>query len=347
MKSTLSMFLVAACALLHPSPAPGQDFGLADGYRSQVVVGGLCNPSSVSFHPDGRLTICDSGNGRVLLVDGTKVLAYATGFQTEHWKVDAETGVKRFLLGPLSAAWVDGDTLAVTNAGLKDGKENVLFFSGPGAVGSAATTNSVGPTSDDPADKGEGNLCGMSLSADGKHLYLAGQGADAKSWILKVDIASKELSPAFSADEAGIEVNSPMDTMAWDDHSILALYSGAGGKEDGLIVRWDTKSGKVLAKWTLPGLVDPMGFARIGDTNEVAVVDNNWSLTDVQPGKLARVTLTEDGGAADVTVIADKLLGPVSCAFGPNGNLYIAQLGKAFDKNYGQVVAVSGIKAKP
>jgi hypothetical protein len=232
--------------------------------------------------------------------------------------------------------------LAVTNAGLSDGEETVLFFDGPGGVGSGTATNSVPPTSDDAADKGEGNLCGMSLSADGKSLYVAGQGADAKSWVLKVDIASKQLTPLFSADEAGIEVNSPMDTMPWGESSVLALYSGAGGKEDGLIVRWDLNTKKPLQQWALPGLVDPMGFALVPGTDQLVVVDNNWALTKVQPGKLARVSLPADGDEAEVEVIADQLRGPVSCGFGPGGMLYIAQLGKEFDQEYGQVIAVSG-----
>jgi len=317
-----------------------EDFGLAKGYSSRVVVDGLCNPSSVSFHPDGWLTVCDSGHGRVLVVKGNQREEFATGFETESWKVDADTGTKRFLLGPLSSLWVDDETLAVTNSGLKDGQENVLFFSGAGSVETAKATNSVGPTSDDPADKGEGNLCGMSMSLDGKTLFVAGQGADAKTWILTVDVKTKKLSPKFSADEVGVEINSPMDTMAWDKNSILALYSGAGGKEDGLVIRWDINSGKILSQWKLTGINDPMGFARVGKTNDIVVVDNNWSLTEVLPGKLARVNLD----TTDVKVIATKLLGPVSCEFGPDGDLYIAQLGKQFDKELGQVIAISGIK---
>ncbi|MEZ6089847.1 MAG: hypothetical protein R3C05_17825 [Pirellulaceae bacterium] len=342
-KSTFTALL----AILFGCHAMAQELqiGLPDTMQAKLAVTGLCNPSSVTFSPDGQLTICDSGNGRVLLLDdGDKLKEYATGFTTEFWKVDAETGAKRFKLGPLSAVWVDQDTLAVTNAGLGDGEETVVFFDKPGKVESATATGSVGPTSDDPADKGEGNLTGMSLSADGKTIYLAGQGADAKSWIMSVDVASKKLATFASADEAGIEINSPMDTMPWGDDSVLALYSGAGGKDDGLIVRWDLASKKALAKWTLPGLTDPMGFARVPGSDDLVVVDNNWALTEVKPGRLARVTLSQESGDATVKVLSDKLLGPVSCTFGPDGGLYIAQLGKEFDKNMGQVLVVSGIK---
>lgn len=333
-----------ALALSLSSLSYGEDFGAAEGYNSRVVVNKLCNPSSVSFHPDGSLTICDSGHGRVLIMKGGKPVNYATGFTTEYWKVDAAAGTKRFRLGPLSSVWLDSKTLAVTNSGLKDGEETVVFFTKPGTVDEAKATNPVGPTSDDAADKGEGNLCGMSVSKDGKQIFVAGQGADAKTWILSVDVATHKLSPLFSADEAGIEINSPMDTMAWDDSSILALYSGAGGKEDGLIVRWDLKTKKPAQQWTLPGIKDPMGFARIPGSDDLVVVDNNWSLTEVLPGSASRVSLGKT--EAKVDVIADKLLGPVSCTFGPDGDLYIAQLGKEFDKTEGQVIAISGIKAK-
>lgn len=319
--------------------------GLKKGYEARVVLDGLTNPSSVSFSPSGQLTVCDSGNGQVLLVRDGKAEKYITGFRTEYWKVDAETGVKRFKLGPLSAAWVNDDTLAVTNAGLADGEETVVFFDSAGTVEDGEASNAVGPTSDDPKDKGEGNLTGLSVSEDGSTLYVAGQGADAKTWVLQVDVDQKKLSGLASADAAGIEINSPMDTMPFTKGTILALYSGAGGKDDGLIVQWNVRKKEVVRKWTLPGLTDPMGFAKIpGSSRGLVVVDNNWALTEVQAGRLARVNLPREG-EAKVRIIADQLRGPVSCAFGPDGDLYIAQLGEQFDSDKGQVLAVSGIKA--
>jgi WD40 repeat protein len=319
--------------------------GLKPAYQGRLVLGGLSNPSSVSFSPAGVLTVCDSANGQVLLVKDGKAEKYITGFPTEYWKVDKETGSKRFKLGPLSAVWVSDTTLAVTNAGLADGEETVVFFDGAGTVDDGKATNSVGPTSDDDKDKGEGNLTGLSISEDGSTLYVAGQGADTKSWVLSVDVATKKLQTLASADDAGIETNSPMATMPWGKGSILALYSGAGGKDDGLIVQWNVKTGKAVHQWTLPGLTDPMGFAQVPDSRGLVIVDNNWSLTEVKAGRLVRVSLKKDADEAVVRVIADDLRGPVSCAFGPDGDLYVAQLGTEFDSDKGQVIAISGIKA--
>ena len=338
--------MLAVCGMLS-SVCQAQkpiDIGLKKQYKSTVVLDGLTNPSGVTFSPDGHLTVCDSGNGNVLLVKDGKAEKYITGFATEFWKVDAETGTKRFKLGPLSACWV-GKRLAVTNAGIGDGKETVMFYDGPGAASSGKSTNPVGPTSDDPKDKGEGNLTGLSVTEDGSTVYVAGQGADAKTWVLSVDVATMKMSGAFSADDAGIAVNSPMATMPWQKNGVLALYSGKGGADDGLIVLWNAKTKKVTRKWNLPGLTDPMGFARIPETNSVVVVDNNWALTSVKPGRLARVSLPrKEGMEAKVNVIADNLHGPVSCAFGPDGNLYVAQLGTEFDKDKGQVLSISNIK---
>ena len=330
------------CPLLLPHAAGDElvDIGLILPYSTRLVVDGLNNPSCVTFRPDGTLTVCDSGNGRVILVKDGKVTDYITDFPTEHWKVDRESGTKRFKLGPLSAVWVNQDTLAVTNAGLADGKETILLFDGPGKASAGLATNSVGPTTDDEKDKGEGNLTGLSLSKDGGTVFAAGQGADAGTWILGADIASKKLSPMFSADKAGIEVNSPMATIVEDD-TLLALYSGAGGKDDGMIVRWDIGSGKVLGKWTLPGLTDPMGFSKMPGQPVYAVVDNNWSLTEVKDGRVALVQLVDGDDEAVVHVAADKLKGPVSCAFSPNNELFIAQLGVEFDSGKGQILKIS------
>jgi len=160
-------FLIAALMIHWNGSLSAQEYGLVSGLKARTVASGLCNPSSVSFSPDGRLTVCDSGNGRVLVMNGGKAEVLVDGFQTEYWKVDAETGAKRFLLGPLSSVWVNDSTIAITNAGVGDGQETVVFFDGAGKATDGEPTNAVPPTSDDPADKGEGNLCGLSLSEDG------------------------------------------------------------------------------------------------------------------------------------------------------------------------------------
>lgn len=340
---SVSLFCVLA-VLVPASRLPADepiDIGLTIPYQASVVVDGLTNPSCVTFRPDGTLTVCDSGNGRVILVEDGKVTDYITGFATEYWKVDADTGTKRFKLGPLSAVWVDQDTLAVTNAGVGDGKETVMFYDGPGTADSGKATNPIGPTTEDEKDKGEGNLTGLSISDDGSTLYLAGQGADAATWILSADVASRKLETAFSADQAGIAVNSPMATIVEDTGEVLALYSGAGGKDDGMIVRWDPKTGKPSGSWTLPGLTDPMGFARMPGQEFLVVIDNNWSLTEVKDGRAAIAILTEGEDEAQVQVVADKLKGPVSCVFAPNSEFFIAQLGVEFDSDKGQIIKIS------
>lgn len=317
------------------------DLGLSEGYSAVVVQDGLNNPSGVTFSPKGELTICDSGNGRVIVVRDGEAVDYATGFETEYWKPAAEGAPDRFKLGPLSAVWI-GDTLIVSDGGKKDGHETLLFFESSGPASGAEATNSIPPTSEDELDMGEGNLTGFSLTPDQKTIYVAGQGADAKTWVLACDVATKNLEPVFSADDHGITVNSPMQTHVLESGAVLALYSGAGGKEDGLLVQWNPETKQPDRMWTIPGLIDPMGFAPIPGTSDYAAVDNNWSLTEVQEGKLARISLPEGGGEAQVEVIGTKLLGPVSCAFGPDGRLYITQLGEKFDSNVGSVVAVSG-----
>ncbi|QDU86453.1 hypothetical protein Pla163_36040 [Planctomycetes bacterium Pla163] len=326
----------------HAHSVVEHDLGLVDGLTAESIAMGLQNPSFVSFDGTGRLTISDSGHGRVLVrkADGT-METVVDGLPTEFWKVNLTEGTERFQLGALAALWLPDGRLAVSNGGLKDGEDHIVFR--PKGGGELLASNGVAKTSDDDLDNGEGNLCGFSLSPDGGTLYVAGQGADAKTWVLACDVATRELTTLASADDAGIAINSPMHTMPIGDDRLLVLYSGAGGVDDGLFVEWDLTDGSVAAQWTLPGLTDPMGFAAMPDGGGYAVVDNNWALKEVLEGRIAKVTLPEGGGAAKVEIVADKVPGPVACAFGPDGKLYVALLGERFDEELGEVIAVSGL----
>ncbi|SMP73157.1 hypothetical protein SAMN06265222_11637 [Neorhodopirellula lusitana] len=305
----------------------------------ETVVRGLQNPSSVSFSPAGELTVCDS-RGTVVMLKGKEAINYLSGFDTEFWKSD-DTGKKWYGVGPLSAIWV-ADKLVVTDAGKVDGEETLLMFDGPGKASDGVATNAVGPTTDEEADKGEGNLTGMSATKNGKRVFVCGQGFDGKSWVLVANPETKKLKPLLSADENGIETNSPMQTLMGPKNTLYVLYSGAGGKADGLIVQWDLKTKKPVAQWKLPELINPMGMAHI-EGKKFAVVENNWSLTEVNQGRVVTVQLGEDGNV-DLQETGVKLTGPVSCAFGPDGRLYVSQIGERFDTIDGSVVAIEGVK---
>jgi len=341
--------LVTACSS-SKSAGIAAELGLHQGLSAKTVLTGLNNPCGLTFREDGALTVCAAGpgagpgNGRVIVVEAGKPTDYITGFATEYWKVGADGAPDRFKLGPLSALWLDDGRLAVSNGGLKDGQDNILFFESAGSASQGIPSNGLRKTSTDEADNGEGNLVGISAAPGGDRLYVCGQGADAKSWLLSCHSGNLRLSTFASADENGISVNSPMVSLPWDGGTVLVLYSGAGGQEDGLVVQWDARTRKPLAQWTLPGVFDPMGMARIPGTDELAVVDNNWSLTEVREGGLFRVALTEGGGEAGVTALGTKLKGPTSCAFGPDGRLYVALLGPMFDSSLGSVISVGGIR---
>ncbi len=323
----------------------------------KTVLKDLNNPSSVSFiqpipHIQMRL-VCDGGNGRVLvdMMGGQQKQKQMKGFSTEYWKVDPKTGIKRFKVGPLSAVFA-GEMLVVADSGKKDGQEALLFYRGPDAQ--VKKSNTVA---------GEGNLTGMAVSKDGQTIYVCGQGSDKKTWVLSCDVASRKLVTRFSADDHGIKTNSPMQVVVQDEDHILVLYSGKGGVADGMIVQWHVKSDKPSQVWNLPGLVDPMGMALLpGEKNTLVVVDNNWALTKVNKGQLAKVKLDylaikagltpaqkairkKKAHDATVVILDNKTLrGPTSCAFDADGLLHITQLGENFDKGQGSLISVSGVK---
>jgi len=314
------------------------DVGATDPIKTTLIARNLSNPTHISFRPgDGALTVCDSANGRVLLVDGKTSILHE-GMQTEYWKKISPTE-NYYKIGPLFCLWLNDAENVVGDGGGADGKEVIKFFGkNPG------DTNALVPTQpDNKADLGEGNFVGAVLSKDGKTIYACSHGNDAKSWIVCIDVKTRKLEHFISSDEAGVEVNAPMQCLIVRDR-LLVLYSGAGGKDDSRVVEYDLKSKRPVDQWALPGLADSMGIAPIpGKPDEYAVVDNNWNLKSVLKGKLARVKLAP-GKDAEISVLADNLRGPVHCAFGPDGRLYVACLGEMFDASNGEVIAVSGIK---
>ncbi|MCL4731283.1 MAG: hypothetical protein KJ044_12705 [Planctomycetes bacterium] len=315
------------------------DVGAVEGIKVTVVARNLSNPTHVSFRPgDGALTVCDSANGRVLLIDG-KTTVLHQGMQTEYWKKISPTE-NYYKIGPLFCLWLNESDHVVGDGGGPDGQETLIFHVGKNAF----ATNAQSPTQpENKSDLGEGNFVGPVLSPDGKTIYAASHGNDARSWIVRVDVKTRKLEHFISSDEAGVEVNAPMQCLIVRDR-LLVLYSGAGGKDDSRVVEYDLKAKRPVDQWALPGLVDAMGIAPIpGRPDEYAVVDNNWDLTSVKKGKLARVKLAP-GRDAGIKILADNLRGPVHCAFGPDGRLYVACLGTMFDESNGEVIAISGIR---
>lgn len=318
---------------------------LAEGYAAAIVADGLTNPAFVSFRPgSGNLTICDSGKGRVVMIEDGRQKTIVEGLDTEFWKTLPD-GTKAYRVGVQAASWLSPQRLIVTDGGKPDGAETVIVYhissEGPARNSEKVRTNTIGPTGGGDTDKGEGNLSGLALMDDGRTLYVCSHGNDKKSWVLKGDLKDGKLEPALSADDNGIVVNTPMQALAWRGN-LLVVYSGAGGVDDGLIVEWDLETGKPVHQWRMSGMIDPMGISQVpGSANQFAVTDNNWSLTAVNSGTVAVVTLG-DGEQAETKVIARGLAGPVNCAFGPDGRLYVTCLGTEYDKNEGLVVAISG-----
>lgn len=322
---------------------------LPEGMTAYVQLANLPNPAGLAFRSEGVLMVCAGDAIHIAHEMHTHVAM--SGFTTQFWKdADGEAN-DRFRHGPISIVYLPDGTAVVSDAGLTDGEDQLLIYP-PGATDRSQAVATGGVAT-------EGNLMGLCVAADGTTVYACGQGSDEKTWIIACDTAAEAptLELFFSADEHGITANSPMQAILWNDNTLLVLYQDdATGddpeiKNDGLLVAWNLETLAPISQWSLPELNDPMGMARIPGTDDLVVVAHNWTnANETLPGKLARVTLPNDGTVpgepipADVTVLSESLRGPVSCLFDDEGKLYISQLGPTIDGTEGVVLAVEGIR---
>ena len=302
-----------------------------EGLPATVLFSGLNNPASVTV-TQGRILICDT-QGVHDASHGDHLHLTASGFATEFWKgEDKENGLPpAFELGALSALALADDTLIISDSGQADGEDQLVFL--PSGIKDIAAGLPTGGF-----DK-EGNFVG--LSTDGTTVYVCGQGEDSRSAILAVDIATQQWSVVF---ELGDIANSPMASVV-EDGILWVLFSddakaaaSEDGKNDGLLVAWDLKAKAKQGQWTLPGLNDPMGLAKLPGQDTFLIVANNWHRSKVLPGTLAAVSITTDSPTAQVNTLATGLQGPTSCALTPEGDLLVTELGEAFDQSKGQVL---------
>lgn len=329
-----------------PKPYEVGDIGLATPFKAEVVAGGLENPTTIAFHPSsGEMFVAESAAGRVVSVSPAAVEPFATGFATEYWK-NLPDGRKFFHVGPLGLAFLADGTLAVgTGGNLKYGQDVLAFFKGAGAFEAAEKSNALPRTSESVDDAGEGNFVGLAVSPDGKTIHVASHGYDKKTWVLACDVATRKLDPWLSFDDLGIAANSPMACLWRGENRLLVLLSGGTGSGgDSLAVELDVAAKTVVRQWTFPGLEDVYGIAPVpGTANGFVVCDYSFKEWEVAPGKLAHVLLPDEGGAATVHVIADKMKGPVFVTFKPGTkDLYVAELGEHFDAKEGRILKIAG-----
>ncbi|MDH5643888.1 MAG: hypothetical protein OEY63_06775 [Gemmatimonadota bacterium] len=345
------------------------------GLTAKVVVEGLKNPHGLAFHPKtDALTVCDSGNGRVLIVDDGKLVEFATGFGTETsgGKGDMAAGENEYLIGPLSICWENFGRvprLAVLDSGAPAGGEAVVFFEGPGPR--YGTGDPTMPWRD-PSGSGldmDGNFTGLCLSVAHVYYFLSTTN-DAQTRLMCLDTRDQQIRPWISSDEAGIKTNTPVQ-LRLVNHELRGLYMGEEGKSDGLMVFWMETNPDPEESWKLKGLVDPVGFDQFPELDrelapgrgDIEPADGEVPGDAAAPemerfvrrfvvvargksrgkGILARVTLNK-GTEANIEPLAEGLPDPTHCAFGPDGKLYISCMGSERDKDKGIVIAVEGIK---
>lgn len=302
--------------------------GEAADAKIEVVVGGLTNPSGVAVQPDtGHVFVSDSGAGRVVRIVDGKLEEVIVGSP-----LDVYGKGPAYEIGPLGLAFLDKDTLAVGDGGLKDGAELVRVFAIP-APGQAALKYDdakfkLGPLADSGAAQGEGNLFGVAVSKTA--LFVTCNGDDTKGWVAKADLVGGKPGELrrFIATKAAVQVDAPAAiTIGARGEIVVGQMGKIDVPQDSLLSFYNATTGKLLLSQRT-GLYDLTGLAYSPRSQQLFALDFAWMKPEA--GGLFQLVA---GRQDDQPVLAARRIAnldkPSAMAFAPDGSLYVAVFGTA------------------
>ena len=263
---------------------------------SQVVLGGLNQPSGVAVQPkSGDVYIADGGAGQIVRLHDVPgeyaFLPVITGFPIEKFGPGG-----KLQIGPLGLCFLNKYTLVVGEGGRPDGQEIISLYRPPhaGAIDASETLATLGPigsSANSPA--GEGNFFG--LAATEQALFVLCNGEGSNGWIGKsnlVDGMPAELK-LFSNTKAATKVARPMAIGIGRQGQLIVGQAGDfNTPNDSILTVYDPNNGKLLMN-VASQLHDIVGLALSPQTGRIYAIDYSWIAP--QEGGLYRLDLGKDG----------------------------------------------------
>lgn len=296
---------------------------------SQIVAGGLNNPSGVAIQPkSGEVFISDSGAARIVRLhdvpDQYQFIPVITGFPVEEYGKGP-----KYTIGPLGLAFLNKYTLVVGGGGLPDGKELVRIYRVPhaGSIDAGDMLNQLGPLAPSPEfHPGEGNFYGVVATEN--ELYVTCNGDDTKGWIAKAPITDGEpgeLAPFIKTKEI-VDVDAPTAiAMGRRGQLIVSQMGEVNIPNDSRLTFYDPNNGELLLDVPTQ-LHDVVGVAISPQTGRIYAVDFSWIAPE--EGGLYRLDLGKD---EEEWICKPTLLMPLdrpsAMAFAEDGELFITTFG--------------------
>lgn len=271
----------------------------------ETLAVGLNNPTGIGVLGDGRVLIVESGAGRIVIPgnDG-EVSVFAEGF--------AIGSFLPFDIGPLSVLVHPDGSVIVGEGGGMIGAERVSFF---GADGMEMPERVLVPP-------GGGNFSGLALHPTTGSLYIASANTNE---IFVADVGEGGIGEpiSFIADTTTppIGFSAPTGLAFEADGSLIVGFGeiGAGG-----IVRISTEG-------ETPGMFEAVLYetdqlitsvaVRAGD-DTIFFTETSFDASGTMGGRIGMISA--DGV---VETFLEELSGPSAIAIGPDGTLYLTELG--------------------
>lgn len=287
---------------------------------SQVVLGGLDNPTAIVIQPkSNEIFIAEAGSGvigRLNDVPGKYALEpVIDGFETAE---DESTG------GIQSIVFGDKSTLTVACRGGEDEQALVHFFRIPpaGSITAADSKSTLQVAPEGEALHPEA----LALEYIGGKLFAVGRGEAMRGFLCDMEWnESGETGCSLITNRPG-EVNRPTAVVPGVRGQILVANMGeANDQADSTILIYDPQSGRTLAS-VATGLCDLVALAVSPKSGRLYGLD--MAGNSASPGGLYRLDLkNEDGEMVCKPARMMTLDRPTGMAFRPDGELLITTKG--------------------
>ncbi len=289
----------------------------------KVISSNLKNPCGIAIRPiTGEVLVADTGRGRIIEVDKDRFEEVIVNFPIAEFELD-----RGIVLGPLSLAFRDRNSLMVGTGGSADGRDGIMFFD-LGELGNepfdasedVVETLVLEENDDGPA---EGDFSAMAREKKG--VFVVTHNESQQGWVSRADFVAnttvnfRRLIPtnklAKTPNPGGITIS--------PDGFVVVAQMGKRDEPGDSELCFYSPAGELLDKFPT-GLNDVVALAYGPRKGRLFALDFSWE--DPSKGGLYKLVAVDSVEGCEAVLVA-KLDRPTSMTFDQNGNLWVTVCG--------------------